>query len=140
MVVGDFTARVLFSVVTDSEGKAQRTVSSKEVLNAGETIVTSTITHVGIAGSLAFPVDTGSNLMVARVVGQVVGGIEHLVLHTVVVGEELVTNTGERNEVARGFEVLVTAHNVYVRERVRVGTTLVIDVRIGENELVAHLG
>ena len=85
------------------------------------------------------PVDTGSDLVVASEVGHVIGSIEHLVLHTIVIGEELITKAGERNEVAGCLEVFVTTHNVDVRERVGVGTALVIDVGVGENELVAHL-
>ena len=116
MVVSDFTARILFTIVTDTEGKAHRHGTIQEVLSTGEAIVTCSVTHVRVTGGLAFPVETGSDLMVARVVGHVIGGIEDLVLHTVVVGEELVTKAGERNEVTLCFIVFVTSHNVDVGE------------------------
>ena len=79
-------------------------------------------------------------MVVSEGVGDVVLDAEHIVLHTVVVGEELITERHHRRvAVFRTVEnvfTVRTVHNVDVREDGRVASALVVDCGVSGDEAV----
>ena len=136
LVVVDSAGRVGDTVVTVGVDEAQGQVTLEEVLGAGEAVVTGTVTHVGVVSHLVLVGGASGKSVGTQVEGQVVLHVENRVLHTVVVGEELVTEGGIRDEVAGA--VVTVGHDVDVRERAGLGTALVVDVGVGRNEAVGN--
>ena len=87
-------------------------------------------------------VEARCHLVVAGIPCEVVGKAEHLVLHLVVVREELVAEAHIRREVLLDGAVgesLVAVHDVDEREDRRVRTASVLHVCICEEQLVGEL-
>ena len=93
-------------------------------------IVTRTVTHVLVVGHLVLEGDTTHDLVVAKIVGQVVLDVPNGVVHGVVPCEELI---------AEGHVVVVVAGDVDEGELRRVGAAHVVELRVGSQELVRQV-
>ena len=84
-------SRVLLTIITISHADYLRSCSVQEVIEASVTVVTCTVSHVCVVSHLILIAQTTDNLVVAEIVGKVILKIEHVVVHTIVPCEELIT-------------------------------------------------
>ena len=82
-------SRIGLSVITIGEADYLRSFSVDEIVNARISVVTCTISHIGVVSHLVLVVETHRELVVTLVVNEVVLHIEHSVVNGIVVGEEL---------------------------------------------------
>ena len=80
-----------YAVVTISQCERNWQVAIEEVLCACETVSTGTTTHIRVACVLVLEAYTSGNSVCAKIESEVILDVEHVVEHTVVVGEDLVT-------------------------------------------------
>ena len=142
LVEHHFSIRVGLAVVAVGQTYSLGSRTVQEVVQRTVAVITRTATHVGVVGQLVLVAEARGDLVLAGIVGKVVGHGEHLVLHAVVVREQLVAQAhvgrqalGHRTVGSR----LVATHDVDEGEGRRVGAAHVIDVRIGEQQLVGNL-
>ena len=123
--------RVLLAIVAISEGHNLRSATIEEVVEGLVTVITQTVTHVGVVGHLMFEADAAKKLVRAEIPRHVVLGVPHAIVHGVVVCEELFT---ERNVVGA-----VAVEYVDERELRRIGAAHVVELRVSDEELVAQV-
>ena len=138
LIEGNLSIRIALAIETVCNGERLRTGLVQEVLNAVVAIVTRTITHIGIICHLVLEVETSGNLVGGEIEGEVVSDAGNLVLHTVVIGEKLVTqrHIGFHDLITIG---VLTGHNVDEGELAGIRATHILDIGIGEEQLVGNL-
>ena len=135
---GDLCVRVEVAVPAIGDGEGFR--RAVEHLLDGRlggpciTIIERAVTHVSIVGELVLVVDTCGDLVCTDGVDQVVLDGEDVVVHTVVPGEELIT---ERHVRLPFCAVLLD--DINVRERGRLGTADVVDLGVGDEQLLGEV-
>ncbi len=90
LVEGNLRDRLLIAVVTRCQYYGSRSSTIHEVLHRGIAVVARTLAHIGIDGALVLKVESGRELVGTHIVGEVVVDGQNLVLHAVVIGEELI--------------------------------------------------
>ena len=138
LVEGNLCVRVEVSVpaIGDGEGFRRTVQHIDDVCLIGPriTIVHRTVTHVRVVCELVFVVHTGGDLVSAHGVDQVVLDGHDVVVHTVIPGEEFVTEGHVRLPF---FAVLLD--DINVRERVGVGTADIVDLGVGDEQLLGEV-
>ena len=142
LVEHHFSVRVGLAAVAVSQTYSLGSRTVQEVVQRTVAVITRTATHVGVVGQLVLVAEARGDLVLAGIVGKVVGHGEHLVLHAVVVREQLVAQAHVGRQALGHRPVgrrLVAAHDVDEGERRGVGAARVVDVRVGEQQLVGNL-
>ena len=83
--------RVFLAVVAVGKADNLRSSFVEEVVEAEVTVVTGTVSHIGVVGHLVLVVDTGSHLVLSAVPGDVILDTDVGVVYGIVPGKELVT-------------------------------------------------
>ena len=91
LIEGDLSVRIVLAVEAVGDGERLRTSLIQEVLDAVVTIVTCTVTHVGIVGELMLEAQSGSDLVSSQIEREVISNACDLVLYTIIICKELVT-------------------------------------------------
>lgn len=73
-----------------------RELRHQEIFQTVIAVISRTVTHIGVVGKLVLIAKTCRQLVVTGEEGEVIGNVRNLVLHTVVVGEQLVTGAHVR--------------------------------------------
>ena len=94
------------------------------------TIVTGTITHVLVVGHLMLEGDTSHDLVLTHIVSHIVLEVPNGVVHSVVPGEQLIT---------QGHVVVAVLRDINEGEFARIGTTDIIKLRDSSQELVRQV-
>ena len=129
--------RVLFTVESPVESHLERSFSCVEIAQAGETEGTGTVTHVGVECHLGLEADASGNLVVTLVVGDVVLDVQSGVLNVVAICEQLVSEVHVRLGCVIFTEV--AGENLDEGEEIRIGTAHVLNVGIGDEQLVREI-
>ena len=136
LVEGDLCVRIEFSVpaVSDGEGfgRAVEDIDDGGLVGPGITVVAGAVTHVSVIGELVLIVESSDELVISHEVGHVILDGPDLVVDTVVPGEQLITE----GHVRLPYTLVVLLDDVDVRERGGIGTADVLDVGVGDKQLV----
>ena len=123
--------RLRLTTVTIGQTEDLRSSTVEEVIEAVIAIVTCTVTHVLVVGHLMLEHHAGSELVLTHIKGDVVLDVPDGVMNGIVIGKQLI---------AKGDVVVVAAiEDINEWELRRVGTTDIIELRIGCQELVGEV-
>ena len=135
----DTGRRSFLAVITIGKGHDFRSLAVHKVVNALEAVVTGAFTHIGVICKLVLVAEAGGELVVAHEIGDIVLEVQYTVVNTVVPGEELVTCGDVGNQRVGALVVRVGLHDINEGELVRVRTTDILDVGIGDEQLVGQV-
>ena len=135
LVVDDTAGRIVTHEVLVAIGEVDGLGSGsvEEVIEGVVTIVTRTVPEICVVSHLVLVGDTGHELVVAGVDGEVVLDVDDVVVVTVLPGEEFITERHVRSDGAGAVE------DVYEREVSGRGATGSVKLGIGGQELVHHV-
>ena len=91
LVEANASCRAGFTIVTISQTYYFRSCTAQEIIEAGVTIVTCTITHILVVGHLVFEQDTAGHLVCTEICCYVVLDVPNSVVHRIVISKELIT-------------------------------------------------
>ena len=122
-------------VVVEAIGERHgvRCLTVQEAVKTVEAVVARTVTHVVVLCLHMLETETSRDLVATGIVSEVIRQVRGLRIHHVVVGEQLISRTDIR------LEHTFIIHDVNEGEVAGVGATTVIEVRIGEEQLVGCL-
>ena len=128
---------LFLSVEAPVECHLYRSLSCIEIAQAGKTVGTGAVTHVGVECHLGLEADTCGDLVVSHVVGNIVLDVQSCVLNIVAIGEELISEVHVR--LAGVILAKVACENLHEGEEIRIGTAHVLDVGVGDEQLVGEI-
>ena len=116
-------------IAVEEECGIQHTVHP-HIVGSIEAVVTCTVTHIHIVGHLVLEADTCGEFVVLHIIGSIVLDVPDRVVNGVVIGEQLI---------AEGHVVVVVFRNVDMGEHSRLRVTDIVELRIGEQQLVRQI-
>ena len=130
LIEADGRGRHRCTVEAVGKGHAHGGCTVHEVFHAGIAVVTSTHNQITVFGLLVLKANTSHEFVLTEIVGEVIVDGEHLVAHAVAESIQLRTKRNIRT---------VILHDVDEGEVGGIGTTRVVHIRIGDEQLVGSL-